>query len=428
MGNNLVMKIIINGAGIGGLVLALMLHKRGLNPVLFESSSAIKPLGVGINVQPSAIVELAELGLLEKLRATGIETAEVVYFNKFGQKIWAEARGMAAGYHVPQFSIHRGELQMLLLATVLERLGPDSVRMGFEGTAVDPDKGELTLVNRATGEAFVERADVVISADGIHSALRRQFYPNEGLPKFSGCVLWRATTIGEPFLSGRSMVMAGYADKKLVCYPISKKYADQGKAMINWIAELRVPDDAPPKDDWNREVDRSIFAPQFADWKFDWLDVPKLFAGAERVFEFPMVDRDPLPRWTHGRVTLLGDAAHPMYPIGSNGATQSILDARALADQLSGVDSGANEIHAALNRYQADRLPKTANVVMINRAQGPDAALEIVEQRAPNGFSNLEEVVSLAELEQIALNYKKVVGLDLETVNARAVASLRQAA
>jgi 5-methylphenazine-1-carboxylate 1-monooxygenase len=428
MGDNLPMKIIINGAGIGGLVLALMLHKRGFNPVLFESSSSIKPLGVGINVQPSAIVELAELGLLEKLRATGIETAEVVYFNKFGQKIWAEARGMAAGYHVPQFSIHRGELQMLLLATVIERLGIDAVRMGFEGTAVDPDKGELTLLNRATGQTTVERADVVISADGIHSALRRQFYPAEGLPKFSGCVLWRATTIGEPFLSGRSMVMAGYADKKLVCYPISKKYADQGKAMINWIAELRVPDDAPPKDDWNREVDRSIFAPQFADWTFDWLDVPKLFAGAERVFEFPMVDRDPLPRWTHGRVTLLGDAAHPMYPIGSNGATQSILDARALADQMSGVNVGASDIHAALLRYEAERLPKTANVVMINRAQGPDAALEIVEQRAPNGFSHLDEVVSLAELEQIALNYKKVVGLDLETVNARAMASLRQAA
>jgi 5-methylphenazine-1-carboxylate 1-monooxygenase len=412
------MKIIINGAGIGGLALALMLHKRGFSPVLYESSTEIKPLGVGINVQPSAIVELTELGLLEKLRATGIETAEVVYFNKFGQRIWAEPRGIAAGYLVPQFSIHRGELQILLLKTVIERLGADAVKTGHEGISVDPDKGALTVKHKATGIETVVHGDVVVSADGIHSALRRQFYPNEGPPKFSGCILWRATTVGMPFLSGRSMAMAGHADMKLVCYPISQRYAAQGKAMINWIAELKIPDDAPPKDDWNREVDRNIFAPQFADWNFDWLDVPKMFEGAERVFEFPMVDRDPLPKWSHGKVTLLGDAAHPMYPIGSNGATQSVLDARALADQIAG--STTADIESALVRYEQERLPKTAKIVMVNRAQGPDAAMQVVEDRAPNGFTNLDDVVSISELQQIALNYKKVVGLDLETVNAKA--------
>jgi 5-methylphenazine-1-carboxylate 1-monooxygenase len=412
------MKIIINGAGIGGLALALMLHKRGFTPKLYESSTEIKPLGVGINVQPSAIVELTELGLLEKLRATGIETAEVVYFNKFGQRIWAEPRGIAAGYLVPQFSIHRGELQMLLLKTVQERLGADAVKTGYEGISVDADKGALTVKHKASGIETVVHGDVVVSADGIHSALRRQFYPNEGPPKFSGCILWRATTVGMPFLSGRSMAMAGHADMKLVCYPISQRYAAQGKAMINWIAELKIPDDAPPKDDWNREVDRNIFAPQFADWDFDWLDVPKMFEGAERVFEFPMVDRDPLPKWSHGKVTLLGDAAHPMYPIGSNGATQSVLDARALADQIAA--SSAADIESALVRYEQERLPKTAKIVMVNRAQGPDAAMQVVEDRAPNGFTNLDDVVSISELQQIALNYKKVVGLDLETVNAKA--------
>jgi 5-methylphenazine-1-carboxylate 1-monooxygenase len=412
------MKIIINGAGIGGLALALMLHKRGFSPVLYESSTEIKPLGVGINVQPSAIVELTELGLLEKLRATGIETAEVVYFNKFGQRIWAEPRGVAAGYLVPQFSIHRGELQMLLLKTVIERLGADSVKTGYEGISVDPEKGALTVKHKASGIETVVQGDIVVSADGIHSALRRQFYPNEGPPKFSGCILWRATSVGTPFLSGRSMAMAGHADMKLVCYPISQRYAAQGKAMINWIAELKIPDDAPPKDDWNREVDRNIFAPQFASWNFDWLDVPKMFEAAERVFEFPMVDRDPLPKWSHGKVTLLGDAAHPMYPIGSNGATQSVLDARALADQIAG--STAADVESALVRYEQERLPKTAKIVMVNRAQGPDAAMQVVEDRAPNGFTNLDDVVSISELEQIALNYKKVVGLDLETVNAKA--------
>ena len=412
------MKIVINGAGIGGTTLALMLHARGFEPILFESSPVVKPLGVGINVQASAIVELTELGLLDKLRATGIETSEVVYFSKYGKRIWAEPRGIAAGYRVPQFSIHRGELQLLLLKTCVERLGADKVRTGFEGIKVDADKGELTVLNRSTGAEFVEKADVVISADGIHSALRRQFYPHEGPPQFSGWMLWRATTIGKPFLSGRTMAMAGHKDHKLVVYPISKAYADKGEAMINWIAELYVGDTMPAKDDWNREVDRSIFEDQFASWQFDWMDVPKLFKGAERVFEFPMVDRDPLPKWSHGRVTLLGDAAHPMYPIGSNGATQSVLDARCLADHIAA--SSAADISSALLRYEAERLPKTAKIVMINRAQGPDAAMQVVEDRAPNGFTNLHDVVSQAELEAIALNYKLAVGLDLETVNAKA--------
>jgi 5-methylphenazine-1-carboxylate 1-monooxygenase len=214
------------------------------------------------------------------------------------------------------------------------------------------------------------------------------------------------------------MVMAGNANHKLVTYPISQKYAKEGRSLINWIAELRVGGDTPPKDDWNREVDRSIFADQFADWTFDFLDVPKLFAGAERVFEFPMVDRDPLPRWTHGHVTLLGDAAHPMYPIGSNGATQSILDARCLADEIEGAEVGT--VQAALERYEAERLPKCAKIVAANRAQGPDYVLEVFEQRAPQGFKHVHDVASQAELEEIALGYKRVVGLDIESVNQKA--------
>jgi 5-methylphenazine-1-carboxylate 1-monooxygenase len=416
------MKIIISGAGIGGTALALMLHKRGFKPLLFESAAVVKPLGVGINVQPSAIVELAQLGLLDELRATGIETSQVAYYSRLGQQVWAEPRGLAAGYLVPQFSIHRGELQMLLLETAMKRLDPGAVHTGWETTQVDPDAGTMTLVHRASGETRTEQADVIVSADGIHSPIRRQFYPNEGPPKYSGCVLWRATTIGKPFLDGRTMVMAGNASHKLVTYPISQKYAKEGRSLINWIAELRVGGDTPPKDDWNREVDRSVFAPQFADWNFDFLDVPKLLAGAERVFEFPMVDRDPLPQWTYGRVTLLGDAAHPMYPIGSNGATQSILDARCLADQLEGAEVAT--VKAALERYEAERLPKCAKIVAANRAQGPDYVLEVFEERAPNGFKHVHDVASQAELEEIALGYKRVVGLDIESVNQKARAHL----
>lgn len=412
------MKIIISGAGPGGVTLALMLHKRGFKPQIFEAAAAVKPLGVGINVQPSAIVELAELGLLDELRNTGIETAQVAYYTRLGQRVWSEPRGIAAGYKVPQFSIHRGELQMLLIEAALKRMGPEVLQTGWESVSVEPDAGRITLRNRVSGELRTEQADVVIAADGIHSPIRRQFYADEGLPKFSGCVLWRATTLGEPFLDGRTMVMAGNANHKLVTYPISQKVARTGKSLINWIAELRVDGDTPPKDDWNRVVDRSVFAPRFDSWVFDFLDVPRLFAGAEQVFEFPMVDRDPLPRWSYGRVTLLGDAAHPMYPIGSNGATQAILDARKLADEIQASDVA--RLPDALVRYEQERLPKCARIVAANRAQGPDYVLEVFEERAPNGFKHVHDVASQAELEQIALSYKKVVGLDIESVNQRA--------
>ena len=411
------MNVIIVGAGIGGLTLALMLQRRGMTARIFESTPEVRPLGVGINVQPSAVAELSMLGLLDRLAATGIQTAEVCYFSKHGQLVWREPRGVAAGYLVPQFSIHRGELQMLLLAAVRERVGAQAVATGWEATSVDPDAGEVRLRNRALGRETVERADAVVAADGIHSAVRRQFYPDEGPPHFSRHILWRATTVGEPFLTGRSMVMAGHADQKLVTYPISKKHSDEGRSLINWIAELKVDGDTPPRHDWNREVALEVFAAPFDGWKWDWLDVPGLFRGAQRYYEFPMVDRDPLARWSHGRVTLLGDAAHPMYPIGSNGATQAILDARVLADEIAG--STAAGLPGALERYESDRLPKTAKIVMANRAQGPDSVLDLFEQRAPDGFANVHDVASQAELEEIAARYRKVVGLDIETVNAK---------
>jgi len=410
------LKVLIVGGGIGGLSLALMLNERGIRPHIVEAAAEVRPLGVGINVQPSAVAELAMLGLLERLDATGVRTAEVGYYNKFGQHIWSEQRGVDAGYVVPQFSIHRGHLQMLLFDAVRERLGADAIEAGVEALSVAPEAGRVTLRSRADGSKRVEQADAVIAADGIHSAVRRQFYPDEGLPRYSGRILWRATSYDKPWLTGRTMVMAGHADQKLVAYPITKPDAD-GRALLNWIAELRVPGDTPPKDDWNREVPKSVFAPAFASWKFPWLDVPKLFDGAERVFEFPMVDRDPLPRWSFGRVTLLGDAAHPMYPIGSNGASQAILDARVLADELAA--AGAGSIEQALAAYEADRLPKTARIVLANRGHGPDHVMQIVEERAPNGFADVHDVASHEELVAIAAGYKAIVGLEIETVNAK---------
>ncbi|MCX7892447.1 MAG: flavin-dependent oxidoreductase [Burkholderiales bacterium] len=413
-------RAVIVGGGIGGLAAALCLHRAGVAVEVHEAAREIRPLGVGINLQPHSVLILRELGLEPALAATGIETAELIYVNKFGQHIWQEPRGRAAGYAVPQYSIHRGELQMILYRAALAELPPGSVRTGH----VLADFGEdaqgvyAHFVDREGGvPVATARGDFLVAADGIHSAVRRRFYPDEGEPKFSGRILWRATTETEPFLTGRSMVWAGHDSQKFVCYPISEEARRRGRSLVNWIAELRVPLDAtPPRTDWNRRVEKSVFREPFAGWDFGWLSAPALIDGADAVYEFPMVDRDPLPRWTHGRVTLLGDAAHPMYPVGSNGASQAILDARELADQLAGQPT----IDAALAAYEQARRPPTSAVVLANRKGGPDRVLQLAEERAPNGFAHVEDVIPRAELEAIAAGYKQTAGFDRETVNRKA--------
>ncbi len=416
-------KALVAGGGIGGLAAALALHRAGFDVEIFEAAKEVRALGVGINLQPSSVLVLKELGLQPALARTAIETAELIYVNKFGQRIWQEPRGLAAGYLVPQYSIHRGELHMILYRAALEAFGADAIRTGHVLAGFEQDALGVTagFTDRETGAALsTYRGDFLVAADGIHSAARRVFYPAEGLPRFSGRMLWRACTEAQPYLTGRSMAWAGHADQKFVAYPISAEAAGRGRSMINWIAELRVrpaddPDHTPPMSDWNRKVDKSVFSAPFQGWNFGWLDVPDLIARADAVFEFPMVDRDPVPRWTHGRVTLLGDAAHPMYPIGSNGASQAILDARELAEQLLASDS----VPAALERYDEIRRPVTAAIVRANRGQGPDYVMQLAEQRAPQGFRHIHEVIPAHELEQIAAAYKQTAGFDRDTVNAR---------
>ncbi|MBC2769586.1 flavin-dependent oxidoreductase [Pusillimonas minor] len=409
------MKVIITGAGIGGLSLALMLHARGIECEIYESVPELKPLGVGINLLPHAANEMDQLGLLETLSSNAVATSALHYYNCHGQKIWQEPRGLAAGYPVPQLSIHRGKLQMLLAQAVIERLGADRLHTGmtFESVQENEDGVTACFVNRDANTRHTVKADVLIGADGIHSAVRKQFYPANDDFQFSGRILWRAVTYTTAFLDGKTMFMAGHPDVKFVAYPILDDQTPAGKTAINWIAELTVPDYDLSKTDWNRGVDKSVFEGPFQSWKWDWIDIPALIAGTHAVYEFPLVDKNPLPRWSFGHTTLMGDAAHPLYPIGSNGSAQAILDARCLADHLQKVVSGRHRsVPAALKEYEADRIPPTTGLILRNRLNGPEQVMQMAHERAPEGFTHIHDVVSPDELEEVSMRYKRIAGFD----------------
>jgi 2-polyprenyl-6-methoxyphenol hydroxylase-like FAD-dependent oxidoreductase len=411
------MTVLIAGAGIGGLTLGLSLHQLGVPFRIFEAVREIRPLGVGINVQPHAIRELFELGLEGALDKVGLRTRQLGYFSAQGGEIWREARGEFAGYHWPQYSIHRGEMQMLLYRALLERAGPDVIEMGAAVTgAVETAAGvELALTERRTGAKLGRVAGrVFVAADGINSVTRQALYPEEGAAQWGRVMMWRGVTRGPSFLGGRSMAMAGRKDCKFVCYPI-EEYED-GTCLINWIADRAMPAEYVWRaQDWTREGRLEDFLGAFAGWAFDWLNVPEVITSAESVWEYPMVDRNPLPRWSHGRITLLGDAAHAMYPIGSNGASQAILDARVLARELRDLGQGAE----ALAAYDDIRRETVNRIVLANRGDGPDKILDIVAERAPEGFENIHDVMCQEELEAAAGAYKKLAGMDIEALNAR---------
>jgi 2-polyprenyl-6-methoxyphenol hydroxylase-like FAD-dependent oxidoreductase len=403
-------EVLIIGGGIGGLTLALELHAAGIPCRVYEAAPDIKALGVGINILPHAQRELTRLGLEPAMSAVAVETKEASFYNRFGQHIYTEPLGRAAGYAWPQFSIHRGDLQMILYDAVLERLGADRLLRGWRCTTVTSDATGATAHFADCDETSLDaqRGAVAIGCDGIHSVVRKQFHPGEREPRYSGVTMWRGVTRMKPVLSGGTFVRAGWLNPgKLVMYPIRNDVDGEGTQLMNWLAENETPQRA--QRDWTRRGYLEDFITPYLDWHWDWIDVPEMFRSADTILEYPMVDQDPLDRWTFGRVTLLGDAAHPMVPRGSNGAGQAILDAKILTDLLRTHQDWAE----ALAIYEAQRLPATANVVLTNRINPPDAILRVVYERTGDKpFERIGDVVSHDELVAITDAYKRVAGYD----------------
>ena len=411
------MEVAIVGGGICGLSLALNLKERGIACRVYERAPEIKPLGVGITLLPHAMREFSALGLGDELLKAGIENRECCFFNRFGQLIYREERGKFAGYPFPEVGIHRGNLHVILYQAVQKRLGPDAVFTDCECVGVDQDERGATVRFKQTstgkGRDSV-RADVVIACDGINSALRRQFYPNDKIA-FSGINTWRGVTRRKPILGGRTYMRVGsILTGKMVIYPIVDDVDGKGNQLINWMAEIKR--DTTEQNDWNKPGNLADFFPLYESWRFDWLDVAQMIRDADQILEYPMVDKDPIDRWIFGRVALAGDAAHPMYPRGSNGAAQAAIDARTLADMLR----KNSDTREALTAYEAERAAPAAKVVRTNREQPPDFInIKVEELVGDKPFDNLDKYITQDELRALSENYKSIAGFALADVAER---------
>ena len=409
------MTVIVAGGGIAGMTMALTCHQLELPVIVHESVKTIEPLGVGINLQPNAVRELFELGLERDLAEIGIQAKEWALVGKNGNDVWSEPRGLDAGYRWPQYSVHRGHLQMMLYQQVLKRLGPKAVISDsrLKGYNNDNDHVLAHFVDSDGKEQKVE-GSILVGADGLHSSVRAQMHPNDGPPKWGGAVMWRGTTQAKPIRTGASFVLLGKLEQRFVCYPISQPDPITGKAIINWIAELTYDTSKEwGHSDWNTQVPVEKFINHFSDWSYEWLDVPQLIRQASAVYEYPMVDRDPLTTWVDGRCVLVGDAAHVMYPVGSNGASQAIVDTRVLGSAF--VKHGLNQ--TALLHYESLNLKEMNELVIRNRGAGPIGILGIVEERCGGVFDKIEDVIPRSEIEQYMSNYKAAAGFAIETLN-----------
>jgi 5-methylphenazine-1-carboxylate 1-monooxygenase len=401
------MRVAIVGGGIAGLAFALALHRRGIACRVFESAREVKELGVGITLLPHGMRELTALGLEDRLRAVAIENEESIFFNRHGQLIYREPRGRFAGYEHPELGIHRGKLHRVLFDAAMRELAPGALVTGHRCDRVEQDANGVTVVHSGGSE----QADVAVACDGFNSVVRRQFYPDER-PAFTGINTWRGVTRRPPILGGRAYLRIGTVETgKIVIYPIVDDVDGGGgsRQLINWMAEMRMPGE--PMNDWNKPGRIEDFIGIYEGWRFDWLDVPELIRSADTILEYPMVDKDPVDRWTFGRVTFMGDAAHPMYPRGSNGAAQALIDARTLADELA----KGGDPRDALAAYEKARLEATAKVVRTNRQFPPDyIIMKVDELTGGKPFANIDDVISQAELRELSDNYKRIAGFALE--------------
>jgi 2-polyprenyl-6-methoxyphenol hydroxylase-like FAD-dependent oxidoreductase len=407
-------EIAIIGGGIAGLALALGLHKRGIPCRVYEQAPEVKELGVGITILPHAMRELSLLGLREQLAAAGVENHDSAFFNRFGQLIYKEPRGLQAGYSVPEIGIHRGRLHTILFHAAQERLGSDAVLTNRRCIGIEQDDSGVSIALQETvsGKALTPvRAEVAVACDGINSTVRRQFYPDEELA-FEGINTWRGVARGKPILGGHTYMRIGsIRTGKIVIYPIIDNVDGEGNQLINWTTEA--PMAGRPKNDWNKRGKPEDFLPVYESWRFDWLDVPALLRNSEVLLEYPMVDRDPVQRWTFGRVTLVGDAAHPMYQRGSNGSAQALIDARVLAD---GIRSSENPV-TALRAYEDARLEPANRVVLTNRSTPPDFInIKVEELTGDAPFDDLDRYISQGELRALSDNYKRIAGFGRQDV------------
>lgn len=404
--------IAIVGGGIAGLALALNLHERGISARVFEGAPDLKELGVGITLLPHAVRELIALGLGEETDELGINNKSSAFYNRFGQLIFAEPRGLAAGYPFPEYGVHRGKLHMMLYQAVLDRIGPNAVVTGYRCVGVQQEAQTVTLsfVDPAGTPLPLVKASAVIACDGVNSNIRAQFYPDESV-RYTGINTWRGTTRMRPILDGRTYLRVGSIKTgKIVIYPIHDYNDGSGDQLVNWVAEIE--SNVATANDWNRTTSAANVLPIFAGWHFDWLDVPEMIAGAETIFEYPMVDKDPVDRWTFGRVTLAGDAAHPMYPRGSNGAAQALIDVRTLADCC--VEAPMPD---ALTNYERLRREATAAIVRTNRSTPPDIInIRVEELTGDKPFDDLSNFISQDQLRELSDNYKRVAGFGLADV------------
>jgi 2-polyprenyl-6-methoxyphenol hydroxylase-like FAD-dependent oxidoreductase len=410
--------VLVAGGGIGGLSVALTLHQVGVPCIVLESVAHLRPLGVGINLQPNAVRELYELGIGEEaLDGIGVQTREWALVGLNGNDVYTESRGLLAGYRWPQYSLHRGGLQMLLYRTAVERLGADAVRTGMAVTGYrnhDDGCGVSALVRTRDGTRMELDGALLIGADGLHSAVRAQMHPDQPPIQWGGAIMWRGTTPGVPIRTGASFVGLGTHRQRVVFYPISKPDPVTGLATINWIAEITVDTAGGWRDgDWNTQVDVDDVIRHFQDWNYDWLDVPAMLRGADEVFEYPMIDRDPVPTWVDGRVALLGDAAHVMYPTGSNGASQAVMDARVLGAAM--LEHGVTS--RALQAYDAQLCADISAVVLRNRGAGPFGLLNLLDERCGGVFDDIDAVIPPAERDEFMGRYKAAAGFAIEKLN-----------